>query len=106
MSSPEQAERRPPAKVGGARTDISDRAKVPVRRARSKQAAPAAFVSLLLPAGRRTWYAYLVRCRTCGAPHLGRSRDLTGVTRVRRLPCGHAAEVMIARTYEPPGAAS
>lgn len=61
--------------------------------------APTARVSLLLPAGRRTNFWYLARCPVCGAPHLGRAKELAGVTGARRLPCRHWVTVVIARTY-------
>jgi len=67
---------------------------------------PPAYASYLLPHGRRTWHWYLVRCPACGAPHLGRARELADVTRTRRLPCGHQVQVVIARTYGQPGTAS
>jgi hypothetical protein len=61
--------------------------------------APTARASVLVPAERRTWWHYLVRCVSCGAPHLGRARELAGVTRRRRLPCGHSVVVVVARVY-------
>ena len=70
------------------------------RRGRANRSRPAAaFVSVLVPSRRRTQWWYLVRCRTCGAPHLGRAPDLEGVTGPRRLPCGHWVTVTIARSY-------
>jgi hypothetical protein len=57
-------------------------------------------VSLLAPAGRRTHWHYLACCPLCGAPHLGRSPELTGVTGSRQLPCGHWVTVAVARTYQ------
>jgi hypothetical protein len=72
----------------------------------SKTSAPAAFVSLLWPSSRRRCWWYLVRCSLCGAPHLGRARELADVTRTRKLPCGHRVQVVVARTYGRPGAAA
>ncbi len=56
-------------------------------------------VSLLVPSGRRTRWWYLATCPVCLRPHLGRSRDLPGVTGTRRLPCGHWVAIVVARTY-------
>jgi hypothetical protein len=64
-----------------------------------------AFVSLLLPGGRRTRYWYLATCPVCRSPHLGRDAQLADVTRTRKLPCGHTVEIAIARTYGRPGPA-
>jgi hypothetical protein len=69
------------------------------QRASGRRAPLTARVSLLVPSGRRTRWWYLVTCPVCYAPHLGRSRDLPGVTGKRRLPCGHWVAVAIARTY-------
>jgi hypothetical protein len=56
-------------------------------------------VSLLIPSGRRTRWWYLATCPVCGAPHLGRARELADVTGARRLPCGHWVTIVVARTY-------
>jgi len=56
-------------------------------------------VSLLAPGYRRRWWHYLCRCPVCGAPHLGRARDLADVTGERRLPCKHWVVIVVARTY-------
>ena len=69
----------------------------------SKAVVPNSFVSLLWPSAHRQCWWYLVRCRVCGAPHLGRARELADVTRTRRLPCGHRVQVVVARTYGRPG---
>ena len=69
------------------------------RRRRRRPEAPAAFASLLVPSGRRTCWWYLITCRSCRAPHLGRSPELDSVTGPRRLPCGHWVTVVVARTY-------
>jgi len=76
--------------------------KSPARQPAQRDREPVAYVSLLWPAGRRTCWWYLVRCRDCGLPHLGRARELADVTRTRRLPCGHWVTIMIARTYGRP----
>jgi hypothetical protein len=69
-----------------------------VTGARRKTAATAR-VSLLFPSERRTCWWYLVTCPVCREPHLGRSRDLAGVTGTRRLPCRHWVVVVVAKTY-------
>jgi len=51
------------------------------------------------PRGRRRWWWYSYRCRTCGAYQLGRARDLEQVTGERRAGCGHQVNVMAARIY-------
>ena len=56
-------------------------------------------VSLLYPDELRTYWHYLARCPACGCPHLGRSRELDGVTGIRRLPCRHRVTIAVARTY-------
>ena len=66
---------------------------------RGRRDAPVAYVSLLVPSERRRCWWYLVTCRVCGAPHLGRARQLEDVTGPRRLPCGHRVTIMVARTY-------
>jgi hypothetical protein len=69
------------------------------RRAARRREAITARVSLLAPGGRRTLWHYLATCPVCGAPHLGRARELANVTTTRRLPCKHWVTVVIARTY-------
>lgn len=79
----------------------------PPRNTRRKRSeARPAYVSLLWPAGRRQQYHYLARCPVCGAPHLGRARELADVTRRRRLPCGHWVAVTVARIYGRPEVAA
>ena len=69
------------------------------RRAARRREAMTARVSLLVPDEQRTRWHYLVRCPACGRPHLGRSRELTGVTGTRRLPCRHWVIIVVARSY-------
>jgi hypothetical protein len=69
------------------------------KRAARRREAITARVSLLHPADHRTLWHYLVTCPSCGAPHLGRARELAKVTTTRRLPCKHWVTVVIARTY-------
>jgi hypothetical protein len=71
------------------------------QRAASRRDAMTCRVSLLVPSGRRTRWWYLATCPVCHSPHLGRSRELAGVTGTRRLPCGHFVVITIARTYGP-----
>jgi hypothetical protein len=61
---------------------------------------PAAYVSLYLPFGRRTWHWYSYRCPGCGAHQLGRARRLEDVAGPRRGGCGHKLSVVIARVYQ------
>ena len=61
--------------------------------------APAAFVSLYRPAGRRKWWWYTYSCRTCGRHQLGRARELEQVAGVRKAGCGHRVSITIARVY-------
>ena len=79
-------------------TATDRRAESPSRRNRRPDAPPA-FVSLLVPSAHRTCWWYLVNCRICKAPHLGRARELADVTGPRRLPCKHWVTVTVARTY-------
>jgi hypothetical protein len=60
---------------------------------------PTAFVSLYRPFGRRAWYWYAYRCKTCGAHQLGRARQLEDVAGERRAGCGHRVNIVIARIY-------
>ena len=69
------------------------------RRAARRREAVTCRVSLLLPSEHRKLWHYLCRCPLCGSPHLGRARELAGVTGTRRLPCGHWIVVVVARTY-------
>jgi hypothetical protein len=69
------------------------------RRAARRREALTCRVSLLEPSQHRRWWHYLCRRPACGSPHLGRSRDLAGVTGMRRLPCGHWVTIVVARTY-------
>ena len=103
---PPDAKRRPPP-GSAARTESSPTATIPApavtgrrrRAARRREAALTCRVSLLAPAGRRTRWWYLATCPACGAPHLGRARELADVTGTRRLPCRHRVVVVVARTY-------
>lgn len=61
---------------------------------------------LLVPSQRRTWWWFVARCPVCGLPHLGRSATLDQVTTVRKLPCRHWVEVIVARTYGAPARAA
>jgi hypothetical protein len=69
------------------------------RAATRREAALTCRVSLLAPGGRRTRWWYLATCPACGAPHLGRARELADVTGTRRLPCRHWVVIVVARTY-------
>ncbi len=69
------------------------------RAGASRRDAAPCRVSLLAPSGRRTRWWYLAACPVCRRPHLGRAPDLADVTVVRRLPCGHWTEIVVARTY-------
>ena len=71
-----------------------------IRQAPGKARPPAAFVSLYLPFGRRTWHWYAYRCPACGAHQLGRSRHLEDVAGPRRAGCGHRLNVVVARIYQ------
>jgi hypothetical protein len=75
-------------------------------RRKPQRKAPPVFVSLYEPIGRRRWWWYAYRCRTCGAYLLGRAASLDQVTGPRRARCGHQVTVNIARVYTQPGAAS
>ena len=69
------------------------------RQAARRPQVPAAYVSLYLPAGRRTWHWYSYRCRTCGLYQLGRARRIEDVAGARRASCGHQVNIVIARVY-------
>jgi len=68
-------------------------------RAARRRDAMTARMSLLVPDEQRTWWHYLVRCPECGRPHLGRNRELAGVTGTRKLPCRHWVVIVVARSY-------
>lgn len=68
------------------------------RRGTKPRDAATCRVSLLAPSGRRTRWWSIARCPVCGTAHLCRSVTLEGVTRTRRLPCGHWVAIVIART--------
>lgn len=93
---PERAERRPLTTADAPETDS-----LAVKIHAAKRV-PTAFVSLYVPAGRRThwWYAY--GCRTCGTYQLGRSRSLEDVTGERTAGCGHRVRIAVARVYGKP----
>jgi DNA-directed RNA polymerase subunit RPC12/RpoP len=74
----------------------------PRGRARKPPLAPA---SVYAPLGRRRYWWYAYRCRTCGAHQFGRAKSLDAVTGVRRASCGHQVSVMAARIYTSPEAA-
>ena len=102
-------EHRPDALNATTTVSITPRpAKGRRRRAAKRRKAMTARVSLLAPDEHRTWWHYLFRCPTCGRPHLGRSRELAGVTGTRRLPCRHWVVIVVARSYGQmsPGAAA
>ena len=94
---PDKTERRPPAKGSGART--AQASPTPTIQRGSKPRPPLAPASVYAPLGRRRWWWYAYRCRTCGAHQFGRSKDLDTVTGVRRAGCGHQVHVMAARIY-------
>lgn len=71
----------------------------------TKSQAPAAFVSLYAPAGRRTYWWYAYSCRTCGRYQLGRRARLEDVAGIRTGGCGHKVSITIARIYGQTGAA-
>lgn len=71
----------------------------PRKRGSKQRDAETCRVSLLPPGYRRKQYHYLARCPVCGAPHLGRARELTDVTVTRRLPCKHWVVIVVARVY-------
>jgi hypothetical protein len=70
-----------------------------VRQATRRRTAATCRVSLLVPGGRRRWWHFLATCPVCREPHMGRSKELAGVTGIRRLPCQHWVQVVVARTY-------
>jgi hypothetical protein len=54
------------------------------------------------PVGRRKFWWYTYRCRTCGAYLFGRAKTLDAVTGERRAACGHRVQIMAARIYSQP----
>jgi hypothetical protein len=105
--NPQMADAAPAGSKGGVpKSNASATPTIPApavkgrrRRAARRRDALTCRVSLLAPDDHRTWWHYLARCPACGAPHLGRSRELTKVTGTRRLPCRHWVEIVVARTY-------
>lgn len=95
--NPQTAERRPPAKGSGARTAKSSPA--PTIQRGSKLRPPLAPASVFGPAGRRSWWWFTFRCKTCGAHQFGRAKSLDSVPGERRASCGHKVVVMAARVY-------
>jgi len=67
-----------------------------------RQSAPIAPASVFGPVGRRRFWWYTYRCRTCGAHLFGRAKTLDAVTGERRAGCGHRVQVMAARIYSQP----
>lgn len=76
----------------------------PLRQSARKYTPPLAPASVYAPLGRRRWWWYSYRCRSCGAYQLGRAKTLDEVTGVRRAGCGHEVTVMAARIYSSPEA--
>lgn len=76
---------------------------VSVRRGGQKrQHAPIAPASVFGPVGRRRYWWYTFRCKTCGAHLFGRAKTLDAVTGERRAGYGHRVQVMAARIYTQP----
>jgi hypothetical protein len=98
-----KAERRPGQ--GGARTTATSATTTiaPGSGTRAKPRPPLAPASVFGPAGRRRWWWFTFRCKTCGAHQFGRAKTLDAITGERRASCGHAVSVMIARVYGRPG---
>jgi hypothetical protein len=67
-----------------------------------RQRAPIAPASVFSPVGRRRFWWYTYRCRTCGAYLFGRAKTLDAVTGERKAGCGHRVQVMAARIYSQP----
>jgi len=88
--------KRRPQPGNGALTATSDSTTI---QRTSRTWPPLAPPSVYAPLGRRRWWWYAYRCRTCGAYQFGRAKTLDAVTGVRRAGCGHDVSVMIARTY-------
>lgn len=95
-NAPASAADQPPA---GASSAAIIRQRGRKRRAARRCEAITCRVSLLIPDEQRSWWHYLARCPVCGRPHLGRSRELAGVTSTRKLPCGHWVVIVVARSY-------
>jgi hypothetical protein len=72
----------------------------PVRGRR--QRAPIAPASVFGPVGRRRYWWFTFRCKTCGAHLFGRAPSLDAVAGERRAGCGHRVHVMAARIYTQP----
>ena len=68
----------------------------------SRRQVPVAPASVFGPVGRRRYWWYTYRCRTCGAHLFGRARSLDDVTGERKAGCGHRVQVMAARIYSQP----
>jgi hypothetical protein len=94
--APASAADQPPA---GASSAAIVRQRDRKRRAARRREAITCRVSLLIPDEQRSWWHYLARCPVCGRPHLGRSRELAGVTSTRKLLCGHWVVIVVARSY-------
>jgi DNA-directed RNA polymerase subunit RPC12/RpoP len=69
---------------------------------RKRHLVPIAPASVFGPIGRRRFWWYTYRCRTCGAYLFGRARSLDAVTGERRAACGHRVQIMAARIYTQP----
>lgn len=94
-SMPHTAEQRPVSK--GAVPESTTSAST-IQRG-SKPRPPLAPASVFGPVGRRHWWWYTFRCKTCGTHQFGRAKTLDAVTGVRRAGCGHRVNVMAARIY-------
>jgi hypothetical protein len=93
--STDKAKRRPQP-GSGARIAISASTTIQSAPRTRPSLAPA---SVFGPTGRRRFWWYTYRYRTCGAYQFGRAKTLDAVTGLRRAGCGHEVSVMIARTY-------
>lgn len=92
----ENTEAQPPGKGSG----LADEEPAGGRVVESSvQRYPVAFASAFAPAGRRSMWAYTLRCPHCGAGHFGRARSQDGVRGLRRTGCGRRVVVVVARTY-------
>ena len=102
----------PPARRDGAQVGTEHRpdalnattnVSITRRAAKGRQARPPiAPASVFGPVGRRRYWWYTYRCRSCGAHLFGRARSLEEVTGERRAGCGHRVQVMAARIYTQP----
>jgi len=95
--SPQTAGSRPAGSKGGIPKSNTS-ATTTIQRA-SRPRPPLAPASVYAPLGRRRWWWYAYRCRTCGSYQFGRAKTLDAVTGERKAGCGHQGSVMIARTY-------